>query len=195
MFPTGSPTDELEDVAAVADLPAEAETEPSPAPAPVELATPAVPQPAPALAAVTPAPRVVRRTAPRGPSASEFTPVRAQRAVSPPPAASPASRSVPEAEALADGQPRPGGELATVPAAVSASVPAWDVDDDVRVLSLRLQELRRQNQGLVWDESAEAFGAPADAAGAAPGVQTVREGAAPTRAQIRVRADSARSNQ
>ena len=179
MFPTASPSNELEAVASVADLPADAESDSAPASA--EPATPVAPQPAPALAAAAPAPRVVQRTAPRGPSASELTPVRAQRAVSPPPAAGPTSPRAPDTEALAD-------ELAT------ASVPAWDVEDDVRVLSLRLQELRRQNQGLAWDESAEAFGAPASGASATPGIQAVREGAAPARAQIRVRADSARSN-
>ena len=53
---------------------------------------------------------------------------------------------------------------------------AWDAGDDVRLLSLRLQELRRQNQGLDWDD-AEAFGAPTPAAfSATPGVQAVGSG-------------------
>ena len=182
MVPTGPPSIEAESVAEPADLAAADAPAPAPAPAPAEPeADAAAAPPAPALAAAVPAPRVVQRTAPRGPSAPEFTPVQASRPAAP--SASPTARSAPEAATLA-------AERAPAP----ASVPAWDVDDDVRLLSLRLQELRRQNEGLAWDESAEAFGAPAGAAGATPGVQVVREGAAPARAQIRVRADSARSN-
>ena len=178
MVPSGAPSSDAEAVVAVAE-PSAPEAEAAPALTPAEQETPAAPQPAPALAAAVPAPRVVQRTAPRGPSASEFTPVQAVRPAPPPVAAS--ARSAPDG--LSD-------EVAAAP----TSVPSWDVDDDVRLLSLRLQELRRQNQGLAWDESAEAFGAPADAAGGSAGIQVVREGAAPARAQIRVRADSARSN-
>ena len=148
----------------------------------VELAEESLPAASAPLAAVPPA-RIVQRTAPRGPSASDVTPVRAERRAASPRPASPSVAATPlEEAALADA------------ASNSASTPEWDVSDDVRLLSLRLQELRRQNQGLSWDEPAEAFGAPAASGTTQPGIQAVREGAVPARALVRVRSDSARSN-
>jgi len=153
----------------------------------VELAEEDAPAGAVPLAAASPA-QLVQRSAPRGPSASGLTPVREerQRRDASPLASAPSPSAFSEADAsLADAAPVQG----------AGTVPEWDVSDDVRLLSLRLQELRRQNQGLAWDEPAEAFGAPATTESTQPGIQAVREGAAPARAQVRVRSDSARSNQ
>ena len=69
--------------------------------------------------------------------------------------------------------------------AAAAAVPAppsWEASDDVRALSLRLQEL--EDDALAWDEPAEAFGAPAARAlTASPGLQSVRSGG-PARARM-----------
>ena len=60
------------------------------------------------------------------------------------------------------------------------SVPSWDAGDDVRTLSLRLQELDRETQGLAWDAPINVGGAPASLSPTStPGIQAVREGAAP----------------
>ncbi|MEM0962015.1 MAG: hypothetical protein AAGK21_05675, partial [Bacteroidota bacterium] len=85
--------------------------------------------------------------------------------------------------------PAPRRQLATDPPAVEAEAagdvappPAWEAGDDVRALSLRLQDLDPA-EGLDWDEAAEAFGVPAGRARtttATPGVRVVREGAPPT---------------
>jgi hypothetical protein len=86
---------------------------------------------------------------------------------------------------------RPAAEPQAVASALDAAPsprPAeesWDLPNDHRVLSLRLQEIRRANEGLAWDAPAEAFGAPAPrSATASPGIQVVREGAAPARARL-----------
>ena len=66
--------------------------------------------------------------------------------------------------------------------------PSWDTPDDVRALSLRLQELDEAD-ALAWDDApAETFGVPrAPSAGSAPGLQSVRAG---TPARARFRSDS-----
>lgn len=76
--------------------------------------------------------------------------------------------------------------------AVSAEVDkSWDAPDDVRVLSLRLQELRRGNAGLGWDASAEAFGAPTTGpTGATPGLRNVRETVPAGRLRLRTEPDT-----
>ncbi len=67
--------------------------------------------------------------------------------------------------------------------------PAWEASDDVRALSLRLQEL--DDVALAWDEPSEAIGTPATATlGNNPGLQSVREGAAPARARLRTDSSS-----
>jgi hypothetical protein len=65
------------------------------------------------------------------------------------------------------------------------------MSEDVRALSLRLQELGSEDD-LAWDDvPAEAFGQPSTpSAGTAPGLQSVRAGtpaprAAPARARLR----------
>ena len=132
--------------------------------------------------------------APSGPSSSE--PVRASLAPAPP-ATAPrvaAPRPTPVTEAPRTVAPRPVPSAAsaaeTTTALVSADVTpangdAWDVQDDVRVLSLRLQELRRGNEGLAWDTPTEAFGAPTTRSSAsAPGLQSVRETFPAARARL-----------
>lgn len=72
--------------------------------------------------------------------------------------------------------------------------PAWDGPSDLRVLSLRLEEMGREAEGLTWDVPVEAFGAPTAASGLArtPGLQSVRAGAAPARARLHL--DSSRAH-
>ncbi|PAP76215.1 hypothetical protein BSZ37_07040 [Rubrivirga marina] len=74
--------------------------------------------------------------------------------------------------------------------------PSWEMSQDVRALSLRLQELGSEDD-LAWDDvPAEAFGQPASpSAGSAPGLQSVRAGTpairtAPARARLRTDSSS-----
>ncbi|MEM6326602.1 MAG: hypothetical protein AAF791_05735 [Bacteroidota bacterium] len=150
-------------VSSGADLVADAETataplSPAPAsPAPETEADEIVAE-APLVVAVPP-PQVVQRRAPRGPSANGFVPV-AER--------SPVVAAV----------PTPTEESADLASADAPVPPDWDAGDDLRLLSLRLRQLREQNAGIEWDEPSVAFGAAdPSAAGATPGVQAVREGA------------------
>ena len=104
------------------------------------------------------------------------TPVAARRAVSPRPA-----------------PPR----QAAAPLATPRTAPdmrAWETGEDVRALSLRLEEIDRATDGLAWDEPAEVFGQPAarSSVTATPGIQAVREGAPSARARIQP-ADSSRT--
>jgi hypothetical protein len=76
-------------------------------------------------------------------------------------------------------------------AAAAPDPPSWEMSEDVRALSLRLQELGSEDD-LAWDDvPAEAFGQPSTpSAGTAPGLQSVRAGtpaprAAPARARLR----------
>ena len=66
--------------------------------------------------------------------------------------------------------------------------PSWDTPDDVRALSLRLQEIDEAD-ALAWDDApAETFGVPGvSSTGSAPGLQSVRAG---TPARARFRSDS-----
>ncbi len=75
--------------------------------------------------------------------------------------------------------------LASATPAPAASTPGWEASDDVRALSLRLQELDGED-ALAWDEApAETFGVPTSrSVGSAPGIQAVRAGA-PARARFR----------
>ena len=137
---------------------------------PVALADQAAPAPVqadaapPAMAAEPPA---AFQTAPSGsslaasaaiaglvPVAERLATPPASRPAAPPPASSPASVSP-----------------SAAPVAAAQAPPSWEASDDVRALSLRLQEL--EDDALGWDEPAEAFGAPASALTSTPGVQAV----------------------
>ena len=90
----------------------------------------------------------------------------------------------------------PAPEVAAAAPAPPSDPPTWEASDDVRALSLRLQELD-SDDALAWDDApAEAFGVPAaSSAGAAPGIQAVRAGApavrpAPARARLRLDSSS-----
>ncbi len=132
---------------------------------------------APALSAAAP----VAFAAPVPPRA---VPPPAPRRVTTPPAAPRETRPT----------PAPSDAAPAETALASASAPAeeaWDAPDDVRVLSLRLQELRRGNAGLGWDAPAEAFGAPTTGpAGATPGLRSVRETVPAGRARLRTAPDT-----
>ena len=95
-------------------------------------------------------------------------------------ARTPAPRSAPPASGLS---------LASASRPAPETAPSsWDAaDSDVRVLSLRLRELRRGNRGTDWDAPAQALGTPQDPVtmSATPGLQSIRAGAAPGRARLR----------
>lgn len=170
---------DAQEVAAVMPLAAEPEPPAPPAAAP-----------APAADALAPSPSAgARALAAGGPmaglsSASALAPPVAALAVVPPTArrtAAEAPSLVRRAAAPAPpaAEPTAAADLGTASLAAAAPTDDWDAVDDVRLLSLRLQELRRKNQGLEWDEPAEAFGAPAASAlSATPGLQSVGVGSA-----------------
>ena len=137
-------------------------------------------------------------TAPTPPSVSAPSAVAAETA----PVAAPAPRAsgaAPAAPTRSASQPTPSAPRAAVsrdavtpavssePTVTLASTvapddrlqvgdEAWEAQGDLRVLSLRLQELRRGNAGLAWDTPTEAFGAPTTrSAFSAPGIQSVRQ--------------------
>ena len=85
-------------------------------------------------------------------------------------------------------------QRAPAPPRPTPDTPTWEAGEDVRALSLRLDEIDRSIEGLAWDEPAEAFGRPAGAPSvtSTPGLRSVREGAAPARARIQP-ADSSRT--
>lgn len=120
----------------------------------------------PPLVAAVPETQVFQRTAPRGPSAEGFVPVAASRSAVPPPAAAAPARS-------AD------------PAPEEVAPPEWDAGDELRLLSLRLRQLREQNAGVEWGEPAAAFGAAAEPVGTSAGFQAVREGLPAGAARLR----------
>ena len=108
------------------------------------------------------------------------TPVRAERTPSDP---APRASAPPPPTVAAAARPSAS--------AVASDPPSWEMSEDVRTLSLRLQELGSEDD-LAWDDvPAEAFGQPASpSVGAAPGLQSVRAGApaarpAPARARLR----------
>ena len=129
------------------------------------------------------------------PEASEPDVPTPSAAPSPPLAASAAASGL---AAVVERRPPPpaGAQLASQPTAPpQAAPPAWETPDDVRMLSLRLQELDAED-ALAWDDApAEAFGVPtAPSVQAAPGIQAVREGAPAVPARARLRTDSTTSN-
>ncbi|HLA64415.1 MAG TPA: hypothetical protein VK610_08290 [Rhodothermales bacterium] len=100
----------------------------------------------------------------------------------PPPPAPVASSRRPPAVGLA------AAETAATGTAGLAGPPAtpatWEADTDVRLLSLRLQALREQSEGLAWDAAPAPLGSASSSAGATPGVQAVRAGSAPARVEV-----------
>ena len=123
-----------------------------------------------------------------------------EAAPAPPPSATPATPPAPTAGLAAVAERRASPAQTAAPAAVAPTpapveeTPAWEASEDVRALSLRLDELDRSIEGLAWDEPAEAFGQPSGTSAVSPtrGLRAVREGALPSRARIQP-ADSSRS--
>lgn len=141
----------------------------------------------PALSEPTPSEPLAAAAVPSAPSPA--APVAFVAPPAPRAETRPATR--PEARPQTRPAPRPDPAQSADPALTFASTtpaPAseWDAADDVRVLSLRLQELRRGNQGLAWDTPVEAFGAPTTrSALSAPAIQSVRATVPPARARLR----------
>ncbi|MDX1439917.1 MAG: hypothetical protein R3284_08450 [Rubricoccaceae bacterium] len=71
-----------------------------------------------------------------------------------------------------------------------ATVSEWEAGEDVRLLSLRLQQLANSSEGLDWDESPTPFGAAEQDAGAAEnsGIRAVNAGQ-PVRGNVQVRSN------
>lgn len=154
------------------------------------------PAPAPPAAAEEEAPGPSLATV-GGPTEIEATldsPARSGGSPAPPPApAATAPSAAPSGHAaVAERRAAPPRPAATPEPA--QETPAWETGQDVRALSLRLDEIDRSIEGLAWDEPAEAFGQPigTPAATSTPGLRAVREGAAPARARIQA-ADSSRT--
>lgn len=149
-------------------------------------AEPFVGQMAAGLAPVDQAVPAERPSRPGGPSNSDIQGAAiASAAAAPVPASAPLVR-----ERAPQNVSRSSASAEMVEAAprVSASAPApdWDMPTDHRVVSLRMNELKRANTGIRWDAPAEAFGAPktVDRSSASPSIRVVREGAAPARARL-----------
>ena len=160
------------------------ETTPAPAAEESPVVVPAPEEPQPELLAVAPQPPrpVVQRSAPRGPSAEGFQPAVARQAAPAPTQTPRAAQAAREAAA---------SDLADATFASSEATTEWEAGEDVRLLSLRLKQLREQNTGLEWDEPAVAFGGASGAgAGTTPGIQAVRETAPLGRALVRSRTPS-----
>ncbi len=140
---------------------------PPPAVAPSVSAPAAPSEPRPV---VTPQPAALRAPAPPAPRRAEV------------PRPAPARQATPRFEA------NPTTALASADVTPAASDEAWEAPADVRVLSLRLQALGRDNAGLAWDTPAEAFGAPVTSTvgRSTPGLQSVRE-----TARVRLRTEPA----
>ncbi len=101
-----------------------------------------------------------------------------------------ARTKAPTATTFASAVPAQKGASRPAAARPAASAPAppppsWETSNDVRTLSLRLQELDGED-ALAWDDApAESFGVPsAPSVGSALGIQAVRAGA-PARARFR----------
>ena len=118
----------------------------------------------------------------------------APAATAPPPAPTVAAAGFTPVAARLPVTPRPARVPARTATRPAPETPAWEAGEDVRALSLRLEEIDRSVDGLAWDEPAEVFGQPAvrPSAASAPGLRTVREGAPPARARIQP-ADSTRT--
>jgi hypothetical protein len=67
-------------------------------------------------------------------------------------------------------------------------VAVWEAGEDVRLLSLRLQQLAETSEGLGWDEPPAPFGAAgATAEERLDGVQPVGAGRGPAHIEVRMR--------
>lgn len=84
--------------------------------------------------------------------------------------------------AVSDRPASPGAGLAGAPSVT----PAWEAGSDVRLLSLRLQELQEGASGLAWDEPPSPLGAAESGAAAPAGFNAVGTSTAPARFQVRV---------
>ena len=122
-------------------------------------------------------------TAPSGSALAAGAAIAGFVPVVPPPAPRPAAPTPqPTAASQAESAASVSRQAASAPppTASTGPPPSWEASDDVRALSLRLQEL--DDDALGWDTPAEAFGAPASALTATPGVQAV--GAVRARARV-----------
>ena len=145
---------------AVAEADAEEATPPPADPAPTPFSS------AIAAASATAGGAAVTERPGSGPSAPAAPPARTATARPTAPQAAPVAAATPT--------PRSAAPSSTAPA------PSWEASDDVRALSLRLQEL--DEDALAWDEPSEVFGTPAPSASGTPGVQAV--GATRARARM-----------
>jgi hypothetical protein len=108
------------------------------------------------------------------------------------PAAPPAEPAAPGAEAgraVSDAlAAREAAQAAPREAEGPPPASAWEAGEDVRLLSLRLQQIVETNEGLAWDEPPVPFGA-AGAVTDAPteGIRMVRDEAGPARVEVRMR--------
>jgi hypothetical protein len=63
----------------------------------------------------------------------------------------------------------------------------WEAGEDVRLLSLRLQQLATSSEGLAWDEPSVPLGSTdASDAAATSGIQPVRTGGVPANIEVRM---------
>ncbi len=78
----------------------------------------------------------------------------------------------------------------------AATVSEWDAGEDVRVLSLRLNQLASSNEGLAWDEPPNPLGASEPMTGAsADGIHAVRAGAPLGRVNVQMRSSERTNDQ
>jgi hypothetical protein len=180
----GRVTDEQAD--ALADLPAEADAE-----APVDTA---VPDPA-----LPPSDDLITQAAPpAAPSPGQAASSGLRNMVPRPTPPRPSAETAVEAEVGAREDDRSSGALASRAAADEAAAPTavWEAGEDVRLLSLRLQQLTETSEGLGWDTPPVPFGAAGEPArNQLEGVQPVRADAEPARVEVRMRTTpSVRSN-
>jgi len=78
----------------------------------------------------------------------------------------------------------------------AATVSEWDAGEDVRVLSLRLNQLARSSEGLSWDEPPTPLGASGPEADApAEGIRSVRADNPPARVDVQMRSSEQRDDQ
>ncbi len=76
------------------------------------------------------------------------------------------------------------------------AVSEWEEREDVRVLSLRLNQLANSSEGLSWDEPPTPLGAAGPAtSGAMEGIRPVRSGPATGRVDVQMRSSEQRDDQ
>lgn len=176
VLPQFAPSDVAPQLAA-ADLAPEPEAAVEPVPEPPATEESSVAPTSP-VEAVTLAPAGPSPAATPAPTRSRFV------QAAPRPASAPSTPTI--TLASADRAPERAAAVAAPEAAPMGS--AWDADDDLRTLALRLETLGQTAEGLEWDEPAEPFGAPVRTAlTSTNGIQAVRAGAP---ARVVVRPDS-----